>query len=170
MRIWKYQVFLWELSQKPWDLTQNLSPKYFLCGGLHNCIWVLVNGQQEKGSIPAFYLRVFPCWSLLILLIMTHTISSLMSFLALSNHVLTCSFTLKDISPHLIPSICLLPQQKIQISLHQIVLFIPSKLPLPNIFPVQILPCLVQVSCGVWIMIGARETVAGEMSKKILVH
>lgn len=91
-------------------------------------------------------------------------------FFASPNHVLTCSFAFKDILPHLIFGICLLPQQQIQLPLHQIVFFIPSKLLLSNGFPARVSLCPVQVSCGFWIMLSAGEIMADEMSKEVLVH
>lgn len=115
-----------------------------------------MNGRQEKGFYPWPFISK-PI-SRLIPIDLSHCDSLMFAdilFFASPNHVLTCSFAFKDILPHLIRGICLLPGQRIQLSLHQIVFSILSKLLLSDSFPAQFSLCLVQFSWGCWVMLSA---------------
>lgn len=129
-----------------------------------------MNGQQEKGSKPAFYLKasfhVNLGWSLSLWL--THVRWHLTLCLTWSClDLLLCSqgYPFTPYSWHLPSS----PAADTTL-LHQIIFSIFSKLLLSNSFPSQILLCPAQVSCGFWIMLSAGEIMATEMSKEVLVH
>ena len=159
MRMWKSQTFLWKLGSWP----KGGFSLYLDCIMLFELWW-----WSGKGFYPCFLSQskfpVNPCWSFLWLILSLHW---RLTF-CLLNHVLTSSFPLQHSLQQLILNIYLPPQQQIQFSLHQIVFFIPSKLPLSNIIPVQILLHKVQVSCKLWIMLGSTEIVADEMFQKFL--